>query len=103
MQSHCYIEELDCRFVLKSVANSDVIGVWWVNPAQAGQILHLGQYHLLQDAWYDVMRRSGELYPSDAAWLRHRPAIALNAKQLSVLRRFAQQRFTNDQLTQAAA
>ena len=46
MQSHCYLADIQCDVVFKSLEGSDIVGVWWVNPAKPSQQLHLGQYHL---------------------------------------------------------
>ena len=102
MQSHCYLAEIQCELVFKSVTGSDIVGVWWVNPAQPSQQLHLGQYHYGQHAWYDVSRRFGQLYVSDAQCLQNRPAIALKTVQVAYIRAYAQTLW-RQQRTQMAA
>ena len=71
---HCFIAHCQSDVIFKTLNGSNVVGVWWVNPAQPSQVLHVGQYHLLQDAWYDVGRRFGSLYVGDALCLQNRPA-----------------------------
>ena len=61
-----------------------------MNPAKPSQQLHLGQYHYGKHAWYDVSRRFGQLYVSDAQCLQNRPAIVLQAAQVAKIREFAQ-------------
>ncbi len=90
MQSLCYLEDLQCDIVFKFLAGSDTVGVWWVNPVQSSQQLHLGQYHVGKHAWYDVSRRFGQLYVSDAQCLQSRPAVGLQAAQVAKIREFAQ-------------
>ena len=90
MQSLCYLADIQCDIVFKFLAGSDTVGVWWVNPAQPSQQLHLGQYHVGKHAWYDVSRRFGQLYVSDAQCLQNRPAIVLQAAQVAKIREFAQ-------------
>ena len=90
MQSLCYLADIQCDIVFKFLAGSETVGVWWVNPAQPSQQLHLGQYHYGKHAWYDVSRRFGQLYVSDAQCLQSRPAIALQAAQVAKIREFAQ-------------
>ena len=89
MQSLGYLADLQCDIVFKFLAGSDTVGVWWVNPAQPSQQLHLGQYHYGKHAWYDVSRRFGQLYVSDAQCLQNRPAIVLQAAQVAKIREFA--------------
>ena len=90
MQSLCYLADLQCDIVFKFLAGSDTVGVWWVNPAQPSQQLHLGQYHVGERAWYDVSRRFGQLFVSDAQCLQSRPAVGLQAAQVAKIREFAQ-------------
>ena len=90
MQSHCYLADIECDIVFKFLAGSETVGVWWVNPAQPSQQLHLGQYHVGKHAWYDVSRRFGQLYISDAQCLQSRPAVGLQAAQVAKIREFAQ-------------
>ena len=90
MQSLCYLADIQCDIVFKFLAGSDTVGVWWVNPAQPSQQLHLGQYHVGERAWYDVSRRFGQLYVSDAQCLQSRPAVGLQAAQVAKIREFAQ-------------
>ena len=90
MQSLGYLADLQCDIVFKFLAGSDTVGVWWVNPAQPSQQLHLGQYHYGKLAWYDVSRRFGQLYVSDAQCLQSRPAVGLQAAQVAKIREFAQ-------------
>ena len=89
MQSHCYLADIQCDVVFKSLEGSDIVGVWWVNPSKPSQQLHLGQYHYGKHAWYDVSRRFGQLYVSDAQCLQNRPAIVLQAAQVAKIREFA--------------
>ena len=90
MQSLCYLADLQCDIVFKFLAGSNTVGVWWVNPAQPSQQLHLGQYHVGERAWYDVSRRFGQLFVSDAQCLQSRPAVGLQAAQVAKIREFAQ-------------
>ena len=90
MQSLCYLADIQCDIVFKFLAGSDTVGVWWVNPAQPSQQLHLGQYHVGERAWYDVSRRFGQLFVSDAQCLQSRPAVGLQAAQVAKIREFAQ-------------
>ena len=90
MQSLGYLADLQCDIVFKFLAGSDTVGVWWVNPAQPSQQLHLGQYQGGKHAWYDVSRRCGQLYISDAQCLQSRPAVGLQAAQVAKIREFAQ-------------
>ncbi len=90
MQSLCYLADLQCDIVFKFLAGSETVGVWWVNPAQPSQQLHLGQYHVGERAWYDVSRRFGQLFVSDAQCLQSRPAVGLQAAQVAKIREFAQ-------------
>ena len=90
MQSLCYLADIECDIVFKFLVGSDTVGVWWVNPAQPSQKLHLGQYHIGQHAWYDVGRRFGQLYASDVQCLQSRPAVRLQAAQVAKIREFAQ-------------
>ena len=90
MQSLCYLADIQCDIVFKFLAGSETVGVWWVNPVQPSQQLHLGQYHVGKNAWYDVNRRFGQLYVSDAQCLQSRPAVGLQAAQVAKIREFAQ-------------
>lgn len=103
MQSHCFIADIQCSVVFKTLAGSDVVGVWWVNPAKPSQILHLGQYHLHEHAWYDVRRHFGVLFCSDAQCAESRPAIPLSANDIAAIRAYAQQLLNKTHLNQQAA
>ena len=82
----------ECQLCFKTVAASPVVGVWWVNPIEPTQVLHLGQYHLQQDAWLDV-GLGGQVYLSDEACLHSRPAVPLTVEDLPLIRAYLQQRF----------
>ncbi|AUZ04407.1 MULTISPECIES: hypothetical protein [Vitreoscilla] len=89
MNTYCNIAALNCDIVFKTIEHSHVVGVWWVNPVQCSQILHLGQYHVQEDAWCDGL--SGGIHGlSDEACLKLRPAVRLNVSDLIEIRAQAQ-------------
>lgn len=89
MKTYCNIAGLNCDIVFKTIEHSPIVGVWWVNPVQGSQILHIGQYHVQKDAWCDGLS-GGVHFLSDAACLKLRPAVYLNVPDLVVIRAQAQ-------------
>lgn len=89
MNTDCHIAALACDIVFKTIDHSTIVGVWWVNPVQRSQVLHIGQYHLHKDAWCDGLC-GGVHVLSDEACLQLRPAVGLSASDLIVIRAQAQ-------------